>query len=97
MSDSSRHGNELVKDISRKGSAANNGNGKLILLIKILVVAASLTVAVGYLSNQSRAQQSVDRSRDQNEKAYDQQISDNAQRMMEQGKQIFRYDTFGSV
>src|SRR4029078_1019394 len=31
-----------------------------------------------------------------NEKGYDQQISDNAQRMMDQGKQIFRYDTFGS-
>ncbi|HEY6119651.1 MAG TPA: hypothetical protein VIV66_06820 [Pyrinomonadaceae bacterium] len=96
MSDSSHHGNDLVKDTARKGSAANNGNGKLIMLIKVLVLAASLTIAAGYLSNRSRAQQSADRSRGQNEKAYDQQISDNAQRMMEQGKQIFRYDTFGS-
>ena len=96
MSDSSHHGNDLVKDTARKGSAANNRNGKLIMLIKVLVLAASLTIAAGYLSNRSRAQQSADRSRGQNEKAYDQQISDNAQRMMEQGKQIFRYDTFGS-
>ena len=95
MSDSSQE-NESVKAAARRGSAANNGNGKLIMLIKVLVFAASLTVAAGYLSNRSRAQQSADVSRAQNEKAYDQQISDNAQRMMEQGKQIFRYDTFGS-
>ena len=29
MSDSSHHGNELVEDAARKGSAANNGNWKL--------------------------------------------------------------------
>lgn len=96
MSDSSHHGNDLVKDTTRKGSTANNGNGKLIVIIKVLVLAASLTIAAGYLSNRSRAQQSADRSRGQSDKGYDQQISDNAQRMMEQGKQIFRYDTFGS-
>ena len=96
MSDSSHHGNDLVKDTTRKGSAAKNGNGKLIMLIKVLVLAASLAITVGYLSNQGPAQQGDDRSRAQNQKGYDQQISDNAQRMMEQGKQIFRYDTFGS-
>ena len=95
MSDSSHHGNDLVKDTTQKGSAANNGNWKLMMLIKVLVLAASLTLAVGYLSNRSRAQQGNDRSRGQNEKGFDQQISNNAQRMMEQGKQIFRYDTFG--
>jgi len=93
MSDSRHHGSELVKDTTQKGRAANNGNGKLMMLIKVLVLAASLTLAVGYLSNRSRAQQGDDRSRGQ--KGYDQQINDNAQRMMEQGKQIFRYDTFG--
>ena len=96
MSDSSHQGNDLVKNATRKGRAANNGNGKLIIVIKVLVLAASLTIAAGYLSNRSRAQQSADRGRGQNEKAYDQQINENAQRMMEQGKQIFRYDTFGS-
>ncbi|HKO95665.1 MAG TPA: hypothetical protein VJU86_01645 [Pyrinomonadaceae bacterium] len=85
-----------MKDTARKGSSAHNGNAKLILLIKVLVVAASLTVAGGYLSNRSRAQQRADPARVQNEQAYDQQITNNAQRMMEQGKQIFRYDTFGS-
>ena len=96
MSDSSHQGNDLVKNATRKGRTANNGNGKLIIVIKVLVLAASLTIAAGYLSNRSRAQQSADRGRGQNEKAYDQQINENAQRMMEQGKQIFRYDTFGS-
>jgi len=71
-------------------------NITLITLIKVLLVVASLTVAAGYLSNRSRAQRGDDRSRGQSDKAYDQQISDNAQRMMEQGKQIFRHDTFGS-
>jgi mono/diheme cytochrome c family protein len=85
----------MVKDTTQKGSAANNGNGKLMKLIKVLVLAASLTLAVGYLSNRSRAQQGNDRSSGQNEKGYDQQISNNAQHMMEQGKKIFRYDTFG--
>ena len=66
------------------------------MVIKVLVLVASLTVAAGYLSNRSRAQRSEEPSRGQNEKGYDQQISENAQRMMEQGKEIFRYDTFGS-
>ena len=96
MSDSNHRGTHLVKDTAGRLSAANVGNGNLMMLIKVLVLAASLTIAVGYLSNRSRAQQSADRSRGQNQKGYDQQISDNAQRMMEQGKHIFRYDTFGS-
>lgn len=95
MSDS-HHANALMKDTTRKGNAGNVRNEKPMLLIKVLVLAVSVTLAVGYLANPSRAQQRDDRSRDQKEKEYDQQISDNAQRMMEQGKQIFRYDTFGS-
>lgn len=94
MSDSSHQGNEFVEDTARKGNDANNGNWKLMTLVKVLVLAGSLTIAVGYVSNRSRAQQSDDRI--QKAKGYDQQINDNAQRMMEQGKQIFRYDTFGS-
>ena len=48
-------------DITRKGSAANDGNGKLMTLIKVLVLVASLTVTAGYLSNRSGAQQRDDR------------------------------------
>ena len=96
MSDSNHHANALVNDTTRKANAGNPRMRKLMLLINVLVLAASLTVAVGYFSDRSRAQQGDDRSRGQNQKEYDQQISDNAQRMMDQGKQIFRYDTFGS-
>jgi hypothetical protein len=96
MSDSSHLENNVRNDTVRKGNVANNRKRKLTMLIKVLVLVASLTVAAGYLASRSRAQRDEDRSRGQNEKEYDQQISDNAQRMMEQGKQIFRYDTFGS-
>lgn len=96
MSDSSHRAKKMVKDTTRKANAGNHRIGKLMLLIKVLVLAASLTLAVGFFSDRSRAQQGDDRSRGQREKEYDQQISDNAQRMMEQGRQIFRYDTFGS-
>lgn len=37
----------------------------------------------------------VDRSQAQKEKTFDDQISGNAQQMLKQGKQIFRFDTFG--
>jgi hypothetical protein len=96
MSNNNHPTNALVRHTTRKGNANNVRIGNLILLVKVLVLAASLTLTAGYFSSRSRAQQVDDRSRAHKEKEYDQQISDNAQRMMEQGKQIFRYDTFGS-
>ena len=96
MSECNYNANQLVKDTKQESTAVNDRNRKLMVLIKVLLLAASLTVAVGYLSNRSGAQRSDDLSRSQNQNGYDQQISDNAQRMMEQGRQIFRYDTFGS-
>ncbi len=96
MSDSNHQRNDVGKDTAREDSAAVHGNRKLILLIKVLVVTASLMIAAGYLSNRSRAQQNDNQRQGSNEKPYDQLITDNAQRMMVQGKQIFRYDTFGS-
>src|SRR6185295_20409603 len=96
MSDSSNTRPELVADTKRTRGPVQDRNRELMMLIKVLVMATVLTVAFGYLSNRSRAQRADDRSRGQNEKEYDQQISDNAQRMMQEGKQIFRYDTFGS-
>src|SRR5688572_31737910 len=64
-------------------------------LVKIIMLAASLTIAFGYVVNRSEAQDADAQSRGQKEQGFDQQISENAQEMMEQGKQIFRYDTFG--
>ena len=65
------------------------------MLIKLMMLAAALTIGLGYLVGRSRAQPSDDQSRDQKEQGFDLQITDNARQMMEQGKQIFRYDTFG--
>ena len=59
-------------------------------IIKVLLLSVSLTVTLGYLAAGGKAQLS-----DQKSQGFDRQISENAQQMMEQGKQIFRYDTFG--
>ena len=63
-------------------------------LIKLMMFAAVLTIGLGYLTSWGRAQRSDDQSREK-EQEFDRQISENARRMMDQGKQIFRYDTFG--
>ncbi|MGH9969751.1 MAG: hypothetical protein ACREBG_18430 [Pyrinomonadaceae bacterium] len=68
---------------------------KVMMLIKVLLLGASLTVALGYLADRSRAQRSNNQGRTEKEQGFDRQISDNAKQMMEQGQQIFRYDTFG--
>ena len=65
------------------------------MLIKIMMLAASLTIALGYLVSRSEAQDADVQSRGQKEQGFDRQISENARQMMDQGKQIFRYDTFG--
>jgi mono/diheme cytochrome c family protein len=65
------------------------------MLIKVLLLVATLTVGLGYLARRSQAQLSADLSRSQKEQGFDLRISDNAKQMMDQGRQIFRYDTFG--
>jgi len=65
------------------------------LLVKIIIVLVGISIALVYSVDRSHAQRSDDRSRDQKQQGFDQQISENAKQMMEQGKQIFRYDTFG--
>ena len=66
------------------------------MLVRVIILLVGIGVATVYSIGLSQAQRPDDSSRGQNERSYDQQISYNAQRMMEQGKQIFRYDTFGS-
>jgi hypothetical protein len=70
----------------------NNRGTKLVTL---MVFAAGLTIALGYFADRSRAQGSADQSSSQREQGFDRQISENARQMMDRGKQIFRYDTFG--
>src|SRR5689334_24216170 len=78
-----------AEDVLRRWRARN-----FMMLIKLMILAAVLTIGPGYLVG-GRAQPADDQSRGQTEQRFDRQISDNAQQMMEQGKKIFRYDTFG--
>lgn len=88
--------NEKTKDGATKNNGRSGPGREKILLVKVTIVLAAISVALFFSVDRSRAMQGDDQSGGQNQKGYDQQISDNAQRMMEQGKQIFRYDTFGS-
>jgi hypothetical protein len=100
MSEKNNHETNLVAvGMRRVSDAAKEGLGNLVilgkvLLIKVLMFAAILTVGLGYLANHGEAQRAGDRS-PKKEQGFDQQISNNANQMIEQGKQIFRYDTFG--
>ena len=63
-------------------------------LTKLMIFAAALTIGFGYLTSRSRAQRD-ESDRDQTAPSFDHHIRDNAKRMLTEGKQIFRYDTFG--
>jgi len=62
---------------------------------QIKVIALPLFVALGliYIGERSRAQQQTGMS--QKAQTFDGRIDSNAQQMMEEGRRIFRYDTFG--
>lgn len=95
MSQRSNQGIEPFGEGTRTKSNANKGARNFMILIKIMVLAASVTIALGYLVSRSVAQDVGVQSRSQEEQGFDRQIGENARRMMDQGKQIFRYDTFG--
>ena len=95
MSERNNQGTKPPKDAMQTRSDARRGGRDFMMLIKLMMLAAALTIGLGYLVGRSRAQPSDDQSRGQKEQGFDLQITDNARQMMEQGKQIFRYDTFG--
>ena len=95
MSERNNQPIEPFEDGTRKKRHASKGARNFMILIKIMMLAASLTIALGYLVSCSEAQDVDVQSRSQKEQGFDRQISENARRMMDQGKQIFRYDTFG--
>lgn len=70
------------------------GDQKMIL-IKVVMLAAFLTLGLGYFIGQSDAKRDDDYSQNQTQQGFDRQISENARQMIEQGRRIFRYDTFG--
>ena len=95
MSERSNQGIESFDDGARTRSHARKGARNFMMLIKIMMLAAFVTIALGYLMSRSEAQDVDVQSRSQKEQGFDRQISENARRMMDEGKQIFRYDTFG--
>ena len=95
MSGRSNRAIEPFEDGTRKKSHASKGARNFMMLIKIMILAASLTIALGYLVSRSEAQDAAAQNRGRQEQGFDRQISENARQMMDQGKQIFRYDTFG--
>src|SRR5436305_59330 len=81
-------------DSQRTGFAGK----QLVTLLKAMTL--FVFVAVGLLHLAGRISAQSDQGRDnrggvQREGGFDSQISGNAQRMYEEGKQIFRFDTFG--
>ena len=68
---------------------------KNMLMVKIIIVLVGISISLVYSVERGRAQRSDNPSVGPKQQQFDLQISDNAKQMIEQGKQIFRYDTFG--
>lgn len=82
--------------IRQRGSNGSSGRslGERIKLVKMATLLAFIIgIALLYLVVPSQAQKEQRKS--QREAVLNDQISENAQEMVEQGRQIFRFDTFG--
>jgi mono/diheme cytochrome c family protein len=67
-------------------------------LVKMVTLMVFITLGLLFLAGRSRAQTERGRGSTrppQSERGFDAQISANAQQMIEQGRRIFRFDTFG--
>src|SRR5262245_56112917 len=80
---------ELTELKSKTKVTSQRGSATLLKIIALLLIAAAGLV---YFSATGLSQSAKDEGR---QTGFDRQISDNAQEMIAQGKQIFRYDTFG--
>lgn len=78
-----------------QGVGGKYAGGRVETLVKVLVLVVGAIITVGYFAGRSRAQRSDERGRSQRAQGFDHQINDNARQLMEQGRQIFRFDTFG--
>jgi len=59
------------------------------ILFNLIIVLAAVSVTMVYSLNRGQAQ------RPDKNSGFDRQITENSRRMLDEGKQIFRYDTFG--
>jgi cytochrome c553 len=62
---------------------------------KLIVMLIGVAIALLYLVDGSHAQRKVAPGRDLEGNGFDRQIGSNAQAMLDDGKRIFRFDTFG--
>ncbi len=88
-----------IKPKSKSGSSrASVVERKRVTLVKMITLSVFVTVGLLYWTDQSRSQSAPDQGQKgsaQKENGLDSQISEHARQMVEQGRQIFRYDTFG--
>jgi hypothetical protein len=69
--------------------------GRVVTLSKIITLLAFVALALLYIAGQAQSSRRGNVSGAQKVDAFDGQINDNAQRMLEEGRQIFRFETFG--
>ena len=88
----------MHEDRGKVNSVANNDANQLVgappaNLGKIIALLIFVALGLVYLTERSRAQQRA--AMPLKTDGFDSRIDRNAQQMLEQGRQIFRYDTFG--
>ena len=86
----------MPEDRRKANPPADNNDSPLVLvplanLGKIIVLLILVAIGLVYFTERSRAQQAMPQKTD----GFDSRIDRNAQQMLEQGRQIFRYGTFG--
>jgi hypothetical protein len=93
MNDTSRADARATVGRRGNGKGERSSGRRAMTLIKVIILFAGIGFALVYLVERGRAQRSNDRG--QREQGFDAQINGNAQRMMEEGRRIFRLETFG--
>jgi hypothetical protein len=89
MNKSTQHASGSLKGVNQSDKPQGRLSRREKLLIKMIILLMGISVAMVYSLDRGRAQ------RADKDSAFDRQISENSRRMLEEGKQIFRYDTFG--
>ena len=84
--------NKGARQLFEEGKAVINQDARLVKLITLLIC---LTFTLAYFVDRDQAAQKGDQERDKKAKGFDARISANAEQLLEQGRQIFRFDTFG--
>ena len=69
--------------------------GEKARLTKVIAILACMAFVLAYLAGGSRAQYANDRDDNQKSSDSERQVNRNGERMIEQGREIFRFDTFG--